>query len=353
MTIASSSATRVLVVGAGPVGMTAALALARRGVATHLVEAAPHGALHASLACTLHPPTLEMLTDLGIEVAGRGHRADTIAHLDVIDGTTAEFDLGELAPYTAFPYRLHLPQAELGEFLRAELARAGEGMRITYGTAADLSWAADHDVVIAADGAGSTLRRAAGVGFTGDAYAGQVVRLHCAPEQFTDWADVTYLSGETSSVSVLRLAHEVRVIVRPDPADARPPQERAEQLLGLALEVRAVTEYTSARRVADAPMAGNVVFAGDSAHVTTTRGGMNMNAGIHDAVALAEAIAADPGSLPDVAAERARVARELLLPRTHDTLGPPRERVARMAAVAADPARRIEHLRQISMLDMA
>lgn len=352
MSPASATDAQVLVVGAGPVGMTAALALAHAGVPTHLVEAEPHGAQHASLACTLHPPTLAILAGLGVELAGRGHRADAIRHLDAVDGTEARFDLGELSDDTAFPYRLHLPQAELGELLRTAMTRTTGSLRATYGTTADLSWADGYDLVIAADGASSGLRRQAGVDFTGEAYAGEVLRLHCEPEPFADWADVTYVAGETSSVSVLRLAHEVRVIVRPDATDERPPQDRAEALLGLTLTVRAVTEYASSRRVAGVPMVGNMVFAGDSAHVTTTRGGMNMNAGIHDAAALARAIASDPSTVPAVAAQRARVARELLLPRTHETLGPPRPRVAQMAAVAADPARRAAHLRAISMLDM-
>jgi 3-(3-hydroxy-phenyl)propionate hydroxylase len=344
-------ASRVLVVGAGPVGMTAALTLGRAGLDVHLVEADPEGSAHASLACTLHPPTLAMLHALGIELGGRGRVAATICHRDAVSGTEVLFDLGELREQTDFPYRRHLPQSELCEFLREALAQA-RSVRITHGVVADLSWADDYDLVVAADGAHSRLRAATGVEFPGEDYAGGVIRLHCSPETFADWADVTYVAGEKTSVSVLRLAHEARVIVRPDPADPRPPQVRATDLLGVPLEVRAVTQYTSGRRVVSAPMAGNVVFVGDSAHVTTTRGGMNMNAGIHDAVAVAGAIVTDPSTLPSVAAERARVARDLLLPRTHETLGDPRARVAEMAAIASDPVGRGAHLRAISMLDM-
>ncbi|HNA49386.1 MAG TPA: FAD-dependent oxidoreductase, partial [Mycobacterium sp.] len=54
----------VLVVGAGPVGLTAALALVRGGMRVDLVESRP--ALESeSLAATFHPPTLQILADLG------------------------------------------------------------------------------------------------------------------------------------------------------------------------------------------------------------------------------------------------------------------------------------------------
>ena len=161
---------------------------------------------------------------------------------------------------------------------------------------------------------------------------------------------MTYVFAEDTSVSVLRMADHVRVIVRAD--DPGSAVAVATRVTGVRPPVRSWSQYRSQRRVVAANLAGNLIFAGDAAHVTTTRGGMNMNAGIHDAAVLAGALARDPGDLPAVAAERLTVARDLLLPRTHETLGEPMARLRRVVALAADPVARREFLRRGAMLDM-
>ena len=81
----------VLVVGAGPVGLTAALALVRSGMRVDLVESRP--ALESeSLAATFHPPTLQILADLGLELHGHGLEARTIAYLDAVAGDEIRFN---------------------------------------------------------------------------------------------------------------------------------------------------------------------------------------------------------------------------------------------------------------------
>ena len=57
---------RVIVAGAGPVGAVLTLALAKKGIPVTLIEQLPDAA-QDQRAATVHPPTLEMLVDLGLE----------------------------------------------------------------------------------------------------------------------------------------------------------------------------------------------------------------------------------------------------------------------------------------------
>ena len=84
----------VIVAGAGPVGLTAALALARRGCEVTVLEAGDDLAAE-SRASTFHPPTLEMLARLGVgaDLLARGLVAPTFAYRDRREGLIAELDL--------------------------------------------------------------------------------------------------------------------------------------------------------------------------------------------------------------------------------------------------------------------
>lgn len=344
------SAADVLVVGAGPVGLTAALAAVRSGLAVDLVEARP-GLGSDSLASTFHPPTLRILADLGVDLTGRGLEAPTICYRDTTGVRAVRLSLDELRADTAFPYRRHVPQTEVCEAILSELVRS-PACRVRFATRAGPASVGDYPWVFAADGAASGLRAAAGVDFTGHDYDATAVRLLCAPDDFADWDPVTYVFAADSSLSVLRMADHVRVIVRAAGLPSGPDAARAEaaRVTGVSPEVLDWSFYRSQRRVAATNVAGNVILIGDSAHVTTTRGGMNMNAGIHDAAVLATALAR--GRLPGAAAERLRVARELLLPRTHETLEAPLSRLAHVEALSGDPGARRDFLRRGAMLDM-
>lgn len=111
----------VLVAGAGPVGLVAALTLARRKVDTQIVDEEAGPASH-SYGLVLHPGTLDVLEDLGVdpEAEGRAHRIETMAFYDGRE-RRAEVRFADLL--TRHPYALVLRQSHLEQLLAEALRR--------------------------------------------------------------------------------------------------------------------------------------------------------------------------------------------------------------------------------------
>ena len=98
---------RVLIAGAGPVGMVAAANLVRHGVPVTVLEA--NAALSdESRASTFHPPTLDMLDRLGAAkpLIAQGLIAPQFQYRTKRDGLIAQFDFAAIADATAHPFRL-------------------------------------------------------------------------------------------------------------------------------------------------------------------------------------------------------------------------------------------------------
>src|SRR6201996_1573671 len=167
---------RVIVVGAGPVGLTAALALARRNIPV-VVLAAETELVKELRGSTFHPPTLDLLDEFAIvpRMIEVGLKAPTWQFRDRETGPVATFDLELLANDTNHPYRVQCEQWKLMRFLEAEL-RNVPGADIRFGHEVTAVSQDDDGVtvtacaqsgtvtlagryVIAADGARSTVRR--------------------------------------------------------------------------------------------------------------------------------------------------------------------------------------------------
>src|SRR5207253_613239 len=114
----------VIVAGAGPVGSTFALYLAREGFNIVLVEKCD--TLPEDLrASTFHPPTLDMLDKLGLteRLIAVGLIVRKYQYRDRRTGEIAEFDMGNIADLTAHPYRLQCEQWRLNQICVAELQK--------------------------------------------------------------------------------------------------------------------------------------------------------------------------------------------------------------------------------------
>jgi 2-polyprenyl-6-methoxyphenol hydroxylase-like FAD-dependent oxidoreductase len=136
----------VLVVGAGPTGLTLAAELAAVGVRCRLVDRGLDR-VHESRALAIQPRTLEVLAGLGVtdELIAGGNRAVQVRlHVGGRALTVPMFDLG--LDDTAYPFLLFLSQAETERILGEHLAAAGvcveRGVELTgLGDAADAATA--------------------------------------------------------------------------------------------------------------------------------------------------------------------------------------------------------------------
>jgi 2-polyprenyl-6-methoxyphenol hydroxylase-like FAD-dependent oxidoreductase len=113
----------VVVVGAGPVGLCLALGLQRQGVPVLVIEASLSPSTQ-SRASTFHPPTLELLHELGVADAliAMGLKAEITQFRDRKTGPVANLDMGVLAHDTAYPFRLQCEQYKLCDHIEALMA---------------------------------------------------------------------------------------------------------------------------------------------------------------------------------------------------------------------------------------
>jgi 2-polyprenyl-6-methoxyphenol hydroxylase-like FAD-dependent oxidoreductase len=372
--------TDILIAGAGPVGLTLALALHRRGIAVQVLEKR-EGLSTASRASTFHPPTLDVLDELGVlaPLLPGGVRVDRILWRRVDTGAAATIDLGIVSRETRFPHRWHREQHYLTPALLAALphgtVRFNAGVeameQTTEGVTLRCADGSTHRgrYAIGCDGASGALRGLVGIGAETTEYAHRVLRL-LVPVDLRDHVPgldgLGYLYGPAGTCSLLRMPEVWRLIFRiaPDMSDDA-AMEEAHARSRIAAFLPALRDmpiagrdvYGVKRAMAVAYRAGRVLLAGDAAHLTNTRGGMNMNAGIHDAMTLAATLhavlhGADDALLDGWAAARLRVVRDALLPRTDARVaGGPEDEVARMSSLPPEEA--LRWAREACMLDIA
>jgi 3-(3-hydroxy-phenyl)propionate hydroxylase len=310
---------RVVIVGAGPVGLAAALRLGHFGIEAVVLEA-QDGISRDLRASTFHPPTLDMLAPYGIteQVIAAGLKAPTWQVRMHTTGEYAEFDLSILAGHTAYPYRVQCEQWKLAEFMLAHIRARLPRVSVLFGVAyvehrqdADgltvRARAADGstreircEYLIAADGARSAVRQSLGLEFEGHTFPETTI-LATTPFPFHEHLEhlsyINYCWGERGTFSLLRLPELWRVSLYPDEGESIEEATTIEavqrKLQGILprpqpYEILEVRPYRIHQRVVRGYVHGRVVLAGDAAHVNSPSGGMGMNGGIHDAFNLTE-----------------------------------------------------------------
>ncbi len=393
-----SGAAPVLIAGGGPVGLLAALLLARRGIPIRIFEVCD--TLQADpRAATTHCATLELLDAAGLvpDMIRVGLSAPMFQFWDRPSGAKiAEFDHGLLAADTRFPYVVQCEQFKTAHLILERLQRLSHvevlWQRELFGVTQSVDGVAIEvrgpDGVethrgawlIGADGGRSAVRKACGIGFDGFTWPERFVVLstpfdfaaergfcprsyHADPEEWCNcfkiaadgppglWRTVFPARPDESDDAVLSDAGVEARLQRFFPAPRR-------------YEIVHRTVYVTQQRVAARFRLGRVLLAGDAAHVNNPIGGMGLNGGFQDAANLADKLApvvldgAGDGLLDLYDRQRRTVAVEFV---QQQTIANKRQLEARdpeqrrrnldeLRATAADPVRARAYLLRSSMI---
>jgi 3-(3-hydroxy-phenyl)propionate hydroxylase len=313
---------RVVVIGAGPVGLCLSLALAQADIPVCLVEQLGDDNFLEQVprAGTNHPATLELIDSIGLyqKLEPRGIVAPVFHYWDRHDNELiAAFDHIHLKDDTRFPYVLQCERIKIVEEAMA-MAKAQPGIDVRLRTAFTgfaqngegvtaylTNPAGDEEIVrgallVSCEGARSIVRKDLEIEFEGFTYSDRTLNLEVAYDfRRHGFAERNYISDPDEWSNLFhwkgppdrwRVHFPTRPDDDPDAITApRALQARLQNFLptGRDFDIVGCNLYTVHQRVAQRFRGGRAILAGDAAHVNSPIGAMGMNSGIHDAFNLA------------------------------------------------------------------
>jgi 3-(3-hydroxy-phenyl)propionate hydroxylase len=314
---------RVIVIGAGPVGLCLSLALAQQGIPVCLIEAlGDHNFLEqVPRAGTNHPATLELFERIGLydKLEPRGIIAPLFHYWDRHESKlVAEFDHAHLKDDTRFPYvlqcerikiveeALKLVKAHPGIELRLStefmaFSQTADGVTVKVTNPTGESEAIAGSYLVSAEGARSIVRKDLDIEFEGFTYPDRTLNIEVAYDfrqhGYTErnyisdpdeWSNLFHWKGPPDRWRVhfpTAPDADETALTQPDALQARLQRFLP---IGKGFNIVGSNLYVVHQRVAKKFRAGRAILAGDSAHVNSPIGAMGMNSGIHDAFNLAE-----------------------------------------------------------------
>ena len=295
----------MLIVGAGPTGLALGIGLRRHGINCCIIDRLEAPSPY-SRALGLHARSLEIFEALDvlapIRKASRRLKAVSV-YGD--KGFLFELDLTSLkAPY---PWVLSCPQSEVetvlidryrmlgGELIRSaellDFRQDGSGVQARIRQGAEVQ-TLNAELLVGADGVGSTVREQLGIGFNGVDYSEHFL-LADVPWDAAPWSnDRSHgFLQEEGLLLALPLPQGWRLIMAPreppeTPFSLAPFSERLTSILGDVPDLgepRWLSQFSVQRRLAQHFRRNRVFLAGDAAHVQSPLGAQGMNTGLADA----------------------------------------------------------------------
>ncbi len=304
----------VLIVGAGPTGLTAALALAQRGIRATVIDKASKP-VETSNALAVHARTLEVWAELGVvdDALAQGHRIRA-ANIATSKGTLGRIPLKDLP--TQYPFVLGLSQHTTESILASHLACHGitvERERTLTGlvqTDSEVQATIDgHEMsfswVLGCDGAESRVRHAIDVGFPGSDLPQHFIMADLTVDWDRPNDEVYAFLSDQGALAYIPLTSEGfgRMIcdVSFDPVlkeEVHPAFNDFERLFiercpfsGILRDPVWTSGFWVHSRLAERYRVGRVFLVGDAAHQHSPVGGQGMNTGIQDAYFLCDRLA--------------------------------------------------------------